>query len=304
MSCFFPWKAFRHLDYRPGGDVPFLTTNPAKALNRNSPITLPCNRCNGCISDRQQEWGTRCVHEAKMHQNTTGNSFITLTLSDEHYPDSGSLTKRDWQLFMKRLRREFPHRIRFFMCSEYGDKNFRAHFHALLFGEDFRLDRKVWRTTKSGPVYRSATLEKVWPYGQSEIGTVTMASARYCAGYIQKKLYGAKNPAQYEHIHPVTGSAIRVEPEFALMSNRPGIGHTWFEKYKSDAFPSDFIVVDGQQMAVPRYYLRKLTEEEQKPVKRARARNRLENRDNNTTERLMVRAEVHDRRRALKERPL
>ena len=62
------------------------------------------------------------------------------------------------------------------------------------------------------------------------------------------------------------------EPEFALMSRRPGLGTTWFEKFASDAFPSDFLIVDGRKVRPPGFYLRKLDEAAQQPIKRSRKR--------------------------------
>lgn len=45
------------------------------------------------------------MHEAQLHQE---NCFITLTYNDEHLPKDQSLVYRDFQLFMKRLRKAHP----------------------------------------------------------------------------------------------------------------------------------------------------------------------------------------------------
>lgn len=44
------------------------------------------------------------------------------------------------------------------------------------------------------------------------------------------------------------------------MSRKPGIGASWLDRFACDAFPSDFVVVDGRKRPVPRYYLRALSE--------------------------------------------
>ena len=44
------------------------------------------------------------------------------------------------------------------------------------------------------------------------------------------------------------------------MSRKPGIGLSFYEKWKSDFFPSDFFVRKGRKVAVPKYYLTKLEE--------------------------------------------
>ena len=38
------------------------------------------------------------------------------------------------------------------------------------------------------------------------------------------------------------------------MSRRPGIGKTWFEKYKEDVYPNDFVILRGKKCRPPKYY--------------------------------------------------
>lgn len=45
------------------------------------------------------------------------------------------------------------------------------------------------------------------------------------------------------------------------MSRRPGIGFEWLTKWKQDVFPSDFLIVNGQKVPVPRAYLRVLDDD-------------------------------------------
>ena len=59
-----------------------------------------------------------------------------------------------------------------------------------------------------------------------------------------------------------TGELVELEPEFSLMSRRPGIGEKWYKKYSSDLWPDDFVVMDnGKTYPVPKYYLRLLEKE-------------------------------------------
>ena len=44
------------------------------------------------------------------------------------------------------------------------------------------------------------------------------------------------------------------KPEYTTMSRRPGIGAGWFDKYKSDVFPSDEVILKGKRFKPPRYY--------------------------------------------------
>lgn len=272
-----------------------LTFNPLKAINSALPMSLPCNGCIGCRLDRSEQWAVRCSHEAQMHE---ANSFVTLTYSNEHLPENYSVSKREYQLFMKRLRKELTGKVRYFACGEYGDQTLRPHYHALIFGYAFP-DRETLRVNEKGhALYKSKQLERLWPYGLHEIGNVEHDSARYVAGYCMKKIGGDKAAAHYTRTHPVTGITVQVEREFQLQSTSPGIGARWFDKFKTDAFPSDFLVVDGRQVMVPRYYFLKLKENEQQALQRKRKLRSAApaKKANRTTERLKVREEVQSSR--------
>ena len=75
------------------------------------------------------------------------------------------------------------------------------------------------------------------------------------------------------------------------MSRNPGIGSAWFEKYKDDIYPKDFITVRGHKCKPPKYYDLKMELTNQKfmiglkhnRVKRAKAS------PDNTIDRLRVR---------------
>lgn len=192
----------------------------------------------------------RIMHEAQMHDFS---SFVTLTYDDEHLPYGNSLYYRDYQLFMKRLRKKFR-KARFFMCGEYGEQGGRPHFHACLFGVHFH-DRYEWRTSPAGfSLYRSPLLESLWTLGAAEIGDLSFESAAYVARYCVKKVTGRAAESHYSRLVPETGEIIQLEPEFARMSLKPGIGGRWLEKYQSDVFPHDAVNVNGVLCKPPRYY--------------------------------------------------
>lgn len=217
-------------------------------------FSIPCGQCMACRLARAQEWSVRLAHEASRHDF---NAFLTLTFSDEHLPSDQSVRVRDVQLFMKRLRKAVGIRVRFFACGEYGDLLKRPHYHLVLFGYDFP-DKMPWRRSSSGfLLYRSAQLEKLWPFGHSEIGSVTKQSAGYVARYCVKKVTGDAAGDAYTRWSP-WGFPWSVRPEFLIMSTRPGIGSDWYDEFQSDAFPSDFVVIEGRKAPVPRYYTKKL----------------------------------------------
>lgn len=302
MPCFHPLKAYRSRDKDPVTGRHLVTFNPVKNLIEGNSLKLPCGQCIGCRIDRSRAWAIRCMHESQMHPD---NCFINLTFSDEHLPADYSVDVRHLQLFMKRLRKSLPHKIRFFACGEYGDKNLRPHYHALLFNHSFN-DLKLWRENKepSKNLYTSATLQSLWPYGFSTIGQVTFQSAAYVARYVMKKVTGARAENHYKRVHPLTLQAVSVKPEFLVQSRRPGLGATWLEKYKADVYPSDFIVYDGRKINMPRFYDLRLKEEEINKLKRDRKKQSLKHLANNTPERLAVREEVQKARLNLLQRNL
>lgn len=215
-------------------------------------LQLPCGRCIGCKLERARQWAVRITHEAKMHEESC---FVTLTYDDEHLPKDGSLSVETCQLFLKRLRERIAYdsnhgfkipakRIRFFLAGEYGDKMGRPHYHAIIFGEDFSSDRRKISYGGKNTLFDSPSLSSTWGNGFVSIGDVSFDSACYVAKYATKKITGDKADEHYKGR----------KPEFLLMSRRPGIGSTWFERYKSDVFPSDTCVVRGKETKPPRYY--------------------------------------------------
>jgi hypothetical protein len=232
------------------------------------------------------------MHEASLHEN---NCFITLTYDNAHLPPDGSLQLSDWQKFMKRLRKKYGENIRFYHCGEYGEKLGRPHYHACLFNFDFP-DKKIWNRTKQGhTVWRSKSLEELWPMGLSEIGSVTFQSAAYVARYIMKKVTGAQSSDHYERIDPVSGEIRLLKPEYVTMSRRPGIAHGWFEKFGSDVYPSDSVIVNGRAVRPPRYYdkqLKELAPFMWDDVQYSRYEKSLNYLDDNSPERMLVKEQV------------
>lgn len=234
--------------------------------------TVPCNQCIGCRMKRARDWAIRCMHEASLYKK---NCFITLTYNQEHVPLDGSLHYIHFQEFMKRLRFhykghdsivatrydkelqcevQFSHwPIRFYMAGEYGDDFKRPHFHACIFNFDFP-DKKLWKKTPSGSlIYRSEQLEKLWTSGFSSVGDVTFQSAAYVARYINKKITGKDADNHYETVDE-NGVVTWRTPEFNKMSLKPGIGSGWFDKFNSDVYPHDYVVMNGKKVKPPRYY--------------------------------------------------
>lgn len=192
-----------------------------------------------------------------MHQN---NIFLTLTYSDEHLK-SPRLQYLDFQLFMKRLREEHTKNISdlelkkemfisYMVTGEYGDKNKRPHWHAIIFNYS-PPDLSPHHTTDRGDkVYTSRIIDKLWGKNDpqscpSQIGAVTLDSAGYVARYAAKKLtHGHDDEHDFHPIHKT--------------SSKHAIGRTWIEKHYKQIFQLGFCRIpndEKQKTKIPRYYV-------------------------------------------------
>lgn len=254
-------------------------------------ITLPCGRCIGCRISRSEQWATRIAHEAQMHEDSC---FITLTYDDEHLPPDGGLRPDDMRQFLYRLRWDIrPRKVRYFQCGEYGDNTLRPHHHMILFGL-WPSDAETFKKTKGHQLYRSDWLDKLWGNGYCNFGRVTYASGRYVARYVLKKVTDDRAEQKYQRVDPDTGEVFQVKPEYITMSRRPGIGQSWLDKYASDVFPADEVIIEGTRRPVPAFYLKKLKEQQPETHKkihrkRVRAAKRQHAKGENSHYRLVAR---------------
>lgn len=296
MVCYSPVKAYRSASKNPATGKRPLTFSGTKALVEGSLYTVPCGGCIGCRIDRAEAWGIRSHHEAHTHRydlpGEPGSAFLTLTYDPAALPKDNSVDKDVMQRFMKRLRKLCGVTLRYLLCGEYGSRKGRAHYHVVVFGFRFP-DRKMWSKSKSGfPLFSSELLSKAWPHGLALLGDVTFQSARYTGAYIVKKMGGERAAEHYTRQSPVDGNWYEVEPEFGLMSLKPGLGERWFDKFKNDVFPSDFVIIDGHPKKPPRYYEKLFGEEAMVPIKRARKARSAAKSADRTPPRLAVREEL------------
>jgi len=169
------------------------------------------------------------------------NAFITLTYDDDHLK-SDRLNYEDFQLFMKRLRKAQDEPIGFFCTGEYGDRNKRPHWHAIVFNWAPKDAVYKYSNDRGDKVYESQILTNLWGKGLCESGSVSFESAGYCARYAAKKLiHGADGDHEYEPI--------------SKKSNKHAIGKRWLEKFWPDVFSYGHIVLpNGSTCSIPRYY--------------------------------------------------
>ena len=242
MPCFAPIRAFQGEH----GGVFFVERGSLDKC-----ISLPCGRCIGCLNERCRQWSVRCMHESQMHLL---NCVVTLTYDDDHLPYHNSLSYADFQSFIRALRKRLKVPIRYFVSGEYGEQRERPHFHACLFGIDF-LDKVPWKTSSNGSsLFSSPLLSKVWTFGQALVGEMSPQSAMYVAGYVHKKRTGWRSMEFYRRLDEDTGEWFYLEPEFSHCSLKPGIGSGWIDKFGSEVFLGDSVIVNGKEVPSTKYY--------------------------------------------------
>lgn len=297
VPCFAPIHGFRCADG--------FTTNRARGWV-DRPQTISCGQCRGCRLERSRQWAVRMMHEA---ETSKASCFITLTYDQENLPVDHSLDKTHFQNFMKKLRKEEqraakklkipPPKVRYFHCGEYGEKNMRPHYHAALFGVDFRADGVRIFNKGQNKLYSSARLDRLWGKGTTSVGSLTFESSAYVARYIMKKVTGAQADDHYRWHSAEHGVAFERLPEYTTMSLKPGIGAAWIKKFQSDVYPSDEIIVNGKKTRPPKFYdaqLERIDPDLLMRVKQKRAKEGSKYEDNNTPDRHWVRDQLAKRR--------
>lgn len=241
MACNRPLEGWRSRHINPETGKRTVVFNLAQGF-ADQPVKVPCGKCYGCLNQKSQEWAIRLYHESLLHEH---NCFITLTYDDQHLPADGRISKKEMQNWLKRIRKEVqPLRLRYFLCGEYGERTRRPHYHAILFGTDFRHDA-VNLTEKS---WTSKTLIKSWQRGFIQVDECTPESCAYVAGYVQKKV-GDKDT-------------------FTLKSRN--LGYKVLDEHVTD-FQTGVVPINGAEFPVPRAYITR-HEESFESLKRERQR--------------------------------
>lgn len=255
---------------------------------------VPCGQCLGCRLDYARSWSARMMLEAKQYKKNEC-WFVTFTYNDEHLPkmhhvrekvynpitgaykyawrevqnevldlETGeykpspfsSVDKRVHELLMKNIRNEYGAGVRFFASWEYGSKSFRPHGHYIFFGLPMD-DLEYYKCTDDGYIlYKCPRLQRTcWKDEQGNelgyviAGSVDFDSCNYVARYTIKKR---------KYVDVSAYKELGVEPEFCVMSRRPGIGSKYFEEKYKDIYETDSITlpaIDGAfTISPPPYY--------------------------------------------------
>lgn len=242
----------------------------SQGFNEDYLQRIPCSNCIECRLNYSKSWAVRCVCESRLYPDNTC-WFVTFTYDDLHLPtpisilsretgrisDFYPLLKSDMQNYLKRLRKLFPG-LRYYLCGEYGSKNFRPHYHMILFNvplvglvvnPDFTKSRIS--EVDCHELYESSELNSCWTDSDGKLkGLVAVAkfsydTACYTARYCMKKLKGvdAKEFDKKYVCFDSEGVIIPFPKEYVSMSLKPGIGADYFVKHFGQIYSSDDLVL-------------------------------------------------------------
>lgn len=215
--------------------------NPITIKNKdNSHSHVPCGRCEFCLERKKSEWTIRITHELKV---SFSSYFITLTYDDEHLPTTygmPTLNPKDLTLFLKRLRQyndkvvlgDLKPKIRYYAVGEYGTKEKRPHYHAII----FNLHKKTVENMRD-----------IWTAGQIYVGDTERGSIHYVTGYLIDK-------ANHENEW--------IYRPFSRMSKGLGLSYVAknakFHNQSEKMVKNSTVTIDGHTHPMPRYYKDKL----------------------------------------------
>ncbi|UPW40794.1 replication initiator protein [Sigmofec virus UA08Rod_6926] len=236
---------------------------------------VPCGKCLPCRMRRSSDWSFRTLIEAR--SSSTPGIFLTLTYSDDNIPTKDFtledymshptfyrnlndnekalltldytdevysitrqvLSKRDFQLFMYKVRKHYGKGIRYIACGEYGPTTLRPHYHAIFFNLPFSFDR-LWK-------YKEI-FEKLWTNGFIRVSFVNNNRIRYIAKYVTSSC-----------VLPYFCQFGSYKP-FLLNSRYFGLDFLTKNVERwicSDASHNNFVCDDDIRRPIPRYYIDK-----------------------------------------------
>lgn len=204
------------------------------------------------MRNKQNDWVFRLTEEFKVSPFAY---FFTLSYRDDDLPNICSLdpkkefpclSRRDIQLFLKRLRKNSKVKLKYHIVGEYGPNTMRPHYHGLFFS------------------FQPLDLEqimKAWTHQDLIYKVFEPAISTAAAGYVSK--YLCKTPFLPDYIK---NSDRSVRP-FTMCSN--GLGLTYLETNSQlvnlkKSQLQDFVVIDGRKQSMPRYYRSKLFTDEER----------------------------------------
>lgn len=240
---------------------PILIPNKALGAPERSKMYVPCNKCIGCLKDKQKRWIYRLQRECS---TSDYQLFVTLTYNPESVPlllnptlskDKQSVVRysdyvkqkqivdceqtlfpSDLTKYYKRLRK-CGLQFKYFCCGEYGDQFNRPHYHIAFF---FDTDNCSIDT------FANLCVEK-WEFGSVDVQPLIDARMTYITKYLLKSdLESAPNPYVVQCFN-------RVSRGLGLQGFMKD--YEYYMHYdKSGDFLKQVQLNNGSTIALPRYF--------------------------------------------------
>lgn len=248
-----------------------------------------CGKCLACKAQKVNEYIIRFNAETAVSGSTF---FLTLTYANDHLPPFG-VSKTQVQRFLKRLKFAFLPDIHFkyVVIAEYGGRFYRPHYHFNLW-----FDKQVswWLLCdKVKELWSDVSLDwsTVELIGRIDLKEVKDNECNYVAKYHATnilsdgiyRIFGTPyyvNHNTLERLKRAKGNFeiakgvyvdsstcknfVLQSPVFRLSSH--GIGECWlqFDEFKHTQSTKEYKVVNnkGQKSSIPRYYERKMSEQD------------------------------------------
>lgn len=255
-----------------------LKRNDARTDNPYRMNKVPCGKCYACVLRRSKAWTFRLQQELN---NASSCAFFTFTYSDENLPwENGVpvLRKEHYTTWFKKFRQTMWReqnplgssstykklgkdviKLKYYAIGEYGDKTQRPHYHSIIYNLPVRLTKPTYWST-----YRDLQeeIQESWRMGEVHVSPATTERLAYCAGYVNKKIYGEK--IIYDES---SGEIIERPKEFSLMSK--GLGKVFLTpqmvKYLKSGLKT-VVKINGFGQSLPRYYRDQLFTKPEKQI--------------------------------------
>lgn len=200
--------------------------------NNTKPVYLlaPCGSCYNCRLNRARDWTIRTIHEySSLEFRNTFMYFITFTYDNAHIEDN-NLDYRHIQLFMKKLRKNYPNdKLKYLCVGEYGFKTGRKHFHMIIFGFKNKVNYKL--------------LHQLWQYGNIDVDLVRNYSA---ISYLLKYAFKDYKISKKEYL-----ADGRTPPLFRCSKS---FGKEYAVDNLDQMMKDGFISHNNYKYRIPRYY--------------------------------------------------
>lgn len=151
------------------------------------------------------------------------DSFSYLNRFQPMFTKVPVVSKRHIQLFLKRVRKSIPPRsLKYFICSEYGPRTIRPHYHGIFFTNLDKYDFQRLVVNKWIDTYGNVDWTNEPIYGGSGLQGDAKNAFSYVAKYATKPSW-MSSPYSLHQDYP---------PTFRLISK--GIGRAWRDRFRNE----------------------------------------------------------------------